>query len=114
MDIHDDDYCFGCGKKNSSGLHLQHQRLEEDLLMVEFVVGKEHVGWRDTLHGGIISLIFDDLLGKTALSQKVNASTARLEVRYYKQTRVGEKLIFFARLKKRVKNCYGLISKQKT
>ncbi len=103
MDIHDDDYCFGCGKKNEAGLHLEHQRLGDGLIKVDFIVGKQHVGWHDTLHGGLISCIFDDLLGKTAMDHGVYAATARLEVRYLKQSKVGEKLSFYARLLKRVK-----------
>jgi uncharacterized protein (TIGR00369 family) len=103
MSVHDDDYCFGCGKKNDMGLRLRHQRLDDDLIKVEFTVGKGHVGWKDTLHGGIISCIFDDLLGKTAMNLGVHAATARLEVRYHKQSRVGEKLTFYARMVKRAK-----------
>jgi len=103
MNIHDDDYCFGCGVKNEIGLHLKHKHMDNGLIKVDFTVGKEHVGWYNTLHGGLVSLIFDDLLGKTALSQGVHAATARLEVRYLKQSKVGDKLSFYARLLKRVK-----------
>lgn len=103
MNAHDDEYCFGCGTRNEVGLHLKHQHPSDGVIKVEFTVGREHVGWSDTLHGGLISCIFDDLLGKTAMKQGVHAATARLEVRYLKQTKVGEKLTFYARLVKRVK-----------
>jgi uncharacterized protein (TIGR00369 family) len=88
--LQDDNYCFVCGEKNSSGLHLKFS-LMEGKVSTEFVPEKTHQGYKDIVHGGIISTLIDETMVKTALLQGMTAITAEITVRFKNPLMVGEK-----------------------
>src|SRR5436309_2881661 len=53
--------CFVCGESNVVGLNL---RFETDGKVVHgrFTPRAEHVGFRDVVHGGIISTLLDEIM----------------------------------------------------
>jgi acyl-coenzyme A thioesterase PaaI-like protein len=66
----------------------------------EFIADKRYCGWSRYLHGGVISLIFDELLGWVSFYLGYDAVTARLEVRYRQPVPVGSMLILKGELKR--------------
>jgi acyl-coenzyme A thioesterase PaaI-like protein len=70
--------CFACGQDNPIGLKI-HFDFDGDTCTAEFTPNENHVGFQDTVHGGIIYTALDD--------------TAKCEVRYRQPSRVGEKLL---------------------
>jgi uncharacterized protein (TIGR00369 family) len=96
-DLEDDHYCFACGEKNPSGLHLAF-RIQDGKVFAEFVPQKIHQGYRDIVHGGIISTIIDEAMVKAALMQGMPAVTAEITVRFKNPLMAGEKLIVEARI----------------
>jgi uncharacterized protein (TIGR00369 family) len=84
--LQDDNHCFVCGEKNQVGLHLKFSIRE----------GKIHQGYKDIVHGGIISTIIDEAMVKAAIMQGIPAVTAEITVRFKKTLRVGEKVLIEA------------------
>ncbi len=81
--------CFVCGEANSSGLNL---RFETDgrLVQTRFVPRPEHVGFRNTVHGGIIASLLDEVMvWACAVSTKSFAYCAEIKVRYVQPVRPG-------------------------
>ena len=81
--------CFACGKDNPIGLRIQFH-LDGETCTAEFTPGENHVGWQDTVHGGIIYAALDDVMANVLYLQGRKAHTAKCEVRYRLPLRVGE------------------------
>jgi len=81
--------CFACGKDNPIGLRIEFQ-YDGDVCRAEFTPNENHVGWEDTVHGGIIYSALDDVTANVLYRQGRKAHTARCEVRYREPLRVGE------------------------
>ena len=57
--------CFVCGTDNPFGLHARFLELEDGRLCAEFEAQDHHQGYPDRMHGGIISSILDEMIGRT-------------------------------------------------
>jgi acyl-coenzyme A thioesterase PaaI-like protein len=84
--------CFACGKDNPIGLQIVFH-VEGDQCTAEFTPNENHVGWEDTVHGGILYSALDDVTANVLYQQKRKAHTARCEIRYRQPARVGEPLL---------------------
>ena len=98
-----DGYCFCCGASNPSGLHLDVLKDGSTGVKSEFMALRRYCGWSQYLHGGVISLIFDELLGWVAFHLGYDALTARLEVRYRQPMPLESRLILKAALEKEIR-----------
>lgn len=83
--------CFACGPDNPIGLHIRFD-VEGDHCTAEFTPNENHVGFSDTVHGGIIYTALDDVTANILYQQGRKAHTARCEIRYRQPARVGETL----------------------
>ncbi len=97
--LEDDNFCFVCGEKNPSGLHLLFS-LNEGKVLTEFIPQKIHQGYKDIVHGGIISTVLDEAMVKAALMQGMPAVTAEITVRFRNPLMAGEKAIVEAEITK--------------
>jgi len=84
--------CFACGKDNPVGLQIDFL-VEGNECSAEFTPNENHVGWQDTVHGGIIYSALDDVTANVLYQQNRKAHTARCEIRYRQAARVGETLL---------------------
>jgi acyl-coenzyme A thioesterase PaaI-like protein len=81
--------CFACGPDNPIGLKIDFD-CNGDRCTAEFTPNENHVGWEDTVHGGIIYSAMDDVTANVLYKQGVKAHTARCEIRYRQPLFVGE------------------------
>ena len=72
-------HCFGCGELHPTGLHLIAHAGEGQNLTAVFTVTEDHQGAPGLAHGGLLSLAFDEALGKLMWLIRSPAVTARLE-----------------------------------
>lgn len=96
----DDGYCFACGPKNPQGLKLDFYAVG-DALRADFVPLKEHQGYTDIIHGGIITTILDEAMAKAAIQKGIFAVTAQITVRFKEPLKVGEMAFVEAKMDKR-------------
>jgi acyl-coenzyme A thioesterase PaaI-like protein len=97
--LKDDHYCFVCGEKNPSGLHLRFS-LQDGKVRTEFSPQKIHQGYKDIIHGGLISTLLDEAMVKAALMQGMPSVTAEITVRFKNPLKVGEKAMVEAVIEK--------------
>jgi len=83
--------CFACGQDNPVGLKIRFD-VDGDECTAEFTPNENHVGFQDTVHGGIIYTALDDVTANILYQQGRKAHTARCEIRYRQPARVGEAL----------------------
>jgi acyl-coenzyme A thioesterase PaaI-like protein len=81
--------CFACGADNPIGLRINFE-LQGDRVTAQFTPGEHHVGFANTVHGGIIYAALDDVMANCLYLQNIKAHTARCEIRYRKALAVGE------------------------
>jgi acyl-coenzyme A thioesterase PaaI-like protein len=103
MELIKDNHCFVCGKENREGLKLQVVRDGDRGVRSEFVAHEHYRGWSKYLHGGMVSLIFDELLGWNAFYLGYDAVTARMEIRYRRPIPLGSRVLFKGFLEKEAK-----------
>ncbi len=97
MKLEDDGYCFVCGPKNPIGLKLDFH-FNGKTIKTEFIPKKEHQGYLDIVHGGIISTLLDEVMVKLAIAMDIPAVTAQMDIRLRKAVKVGEKITFEAKM----------------
>jgi acyl-coenzyme A thioesterase PaaI-like protein len=85
-------HCFGCGDLHPTGLHLVAHVGEGANLTAEFTVTHDHQGAPGLAHGGLLSLAFDEALGKLMWLIRSPAVTARLETDFLKPVPMGSTL----------------------
>ena len=91
-------HCFGCGDLHPTGLHLVAHVGEGANLTAEFTVTHDHQGAPGLAHGGLLSLAFDEALGKLMWLIRSPAVTARLETDFLKPVPMGSTLHITAEL----------------
>jgi acyl-coenzyme A thioesterase PaaI-like protein len=84
--------CFACGTDNPIGLKIDFH-VNGDECTAEFTPNENHVGFQNTVHGGIIYTALDDVTANILYQQGRKAHTARCEIRYRLPSVVGEKLL---------------------
>jgi acyl-coenzyme A thioesterase PaaI-like protein len=67
-------------------------------ITAEFVVSENHQGAPGLAHGGLLSLAFDEALGKLMWLLRAPAVTARLETDFIKPVPMGSKLFITAEI----------------
>jgi len=81
--------CFACGPDNPVGLHINFE-CDGDTCIAQFTPTQNHVGWENTVHGGIIYSALDDVTANVMYKQGRKAHTAKCEIRYRQPLLVGE------------------------
>ena len=85
--------CFVCGESNPAGLNL---RFETDgrIVQARFAPRAEHVGFRQTVHGGLIATLLDEIMvWACAVQTQRFAFCAELNVRFLSPVRPGDALV---------------------
>jgi len=91
-------HCFGCGDLHPTGLHLVAHAGEASNLTAEFTVTENHQGAPGLAHGGLLSLAFDEALGKLMWLLRTPAVTARLETDFLLPVPIGTTLYISAEI----------------
>lgn len=91
-------HCFGCGELHPTGLHLIAFAGAGADLTAQFTVSESHQGAPGLAHGGLLSLAFDEALGKLMWLIRSPAVTARLETDFLKPVPIGSTLYISAQI----------------
>jgi uncharacterized protein (TIGR00369 family) len=84
--------CFVCGRDNPHGLRVEFFE-DGQKVFAEFTPAEHHQGWPGVLHGGIISALLDETIGRVAFLHDRWVQTARLELRFIKPAPLGKRLL---------------------
>jgi uncharacterized protein (TIGR00369 family) len=94
--------CFVCGTDNHMGLHTQFLELEDGRLCALFTAQEEHQSYPGRVHGGVLSAIIDEVIGRTIQIKhpEVFGVTIELTVKFRKPVPYGVPLKVIAKLTK--------------
>lgn len=113
MELADNGYCFVCGPKNPIGLKLNFH-FNGKSIKTQFTPKKEHQGYLNIVHGGIISTVLDEAMVKLALAMNIPAVTASMEIRLRRALNVGETINVEAEILKNTKKTLETYAKAVT
>ena len=97
--------CIGCSPDNPLGLHLDFWEDGEDVVSW-WAPTPDHQGWIDTLHGGVQSLLLDEVAG-WVVTRKLQTTgvTSKMEVQYVKPISTNDsQLTIRARISRQMRN----------
>lgn len=98
--------CFGCGTNNPIGLRMTFYR-QGDAVCSDVVLKRQHVGWQNMAHGGIISTLLDEVMAWTIMYfRKIFFVTRKMEIKYVRPVMIGVPLTVKGRLTKERKPPY--------
>ena len=76
--------CFVCGLENDFGLKLSFYKEEDGSVVVNYTVPAHYQGYPGVVHGGIVTTMMDEILGRVFMMDDPNRFmfTAKLTSRY--------------------------------
>lgn len=82
--------CFACGPDNPVGLGIRYALDDDGRCHAQFTPTEHHVGYQNTVHGGILFAALDDVMANVMYLANRKAHTARCEIRYRQALEVGQ------------------------
>jgi uncharacterized protein (TIGR00369 family) len=101
--------CLVCGLKNNLGLKAHFYELENKELVGIFKPIEEHQGYPERLHGGIISAILDETIGRAILmnyEEDVWFVTVEFNIRFKKPVPIDGEIKVTAHVTKETNRIY--------
>ncbi len=90
--------CFVCGEANPLGMKLQFQT-DGNVVQSRLVPRPEHVGFKGTVHGGILSTVLDEIMvWACAVRTRRFAFCGELTVRFLQPVQPDQELIAIGEL----------------
>jgi uncharacterized protein (TIGR00369 family) len=84
--------CFVCGEANPLGLGLKFET-DGHVVRARFTPRPEHIGFKDTIHGGILATLLDEIMvWACGVRTKRFAYCAEMTVRFSSPARPGREL----------------------
>jgi len=84
--------CFVCGMENPIGLKAFFYDDDDGRVMARFTPCQEHQGYPGFTHGGIISALLDEVIGRVVTARDIWAVTAKLELKFRKPVPLEEEV----------------------
>ncbi len=98
--------CFVCGIENRIGLQLKFYSDDEGRCITRFQPKPEHQGFPGQLHGGLISSLLDEAMGRVLIREDVWAMTGRLEIKFSKPVPLDQELTVVGELTRNRSRAY--------
>jgi uncharacterized protein (TIGR00369 family) len=89
--------CFICGDKNPIGLNVPFY-VKDQKVVAEYTAGRHFEGYKDILHGGILSALLDEVMIRSVLALGIYALTSEIKVKFKKIVKIGDKLFLEGRM----------------
>jgi acyl-coenzyme A thioesterase PaaI-like protein len=98
--------CFVCGTENPIGLKLKFYTDDEGRCITRFQPREEHQGYPGHLHGGVISTLLDETMGRVLIHQNIWAITGRLQIKFAKPVPLDRELTVIGELTRNRSRAY--------
>jgi uncharacterized protein (TIGR00369 family) len=93
--------CFVCGESNPAGVHVRFYEQDDGSLLARFTGADPHQGYPGRMHGGVISAIMDETMGRAIMiahGEAIWGVTAELSIRFLKPVPLGVELTAIGRI----------------
>jgi uncharacterized protein (TIGR00369 family) len=93
--------CFVCGECNPAGVHVRFYEQEDGSVLARFTGQDHHQGYPGRMHGGVISAIMDETMGRAIMiphGDSFMGVTVELNVRFRRPVPLGVELVAVGRI----------------
>ena len=105
MQVENNNMCFACGEKNPYGLKLKFDiDKEKHEASSKIVISNNYQSWKDIVHGGIVSLMLDEVAVYAVSSYDKACVTAELKVKFRKPVPTNKEITIKAKVIENKKN----------
>lgn len=92
--------CIVCGRENHRGLNIRFA-VDGDTIRSEVPFNDEMCGFKDVVHGGILTAVLDEAMGWAAsYGSRRMCQAAELNIRFVQPVHAGDKVMVTARLER--------------
>ena len=101
--------CLVCGLQNDLGLYTSFYELENGELLAIFKPREEHQSYPGRLHGGLVSTILDETMGRAIMidhAHKFWGVTVEISIRFKKPVPLDQELRIIGRITKDAKRMF--------
>ena len=87
--------CFVCGESNPAGVHVRFYEQEDGSVLARFCGAEPHQGYPGRMHGGIITAIMDETMGRAIMvrhGEDIWGVTVELTIRFRQPVPLGVEL----------------------
>jgi uncharacterized protein (TIGR00369 family) len=82
--------CYVCGSENPRGLKVRFD-VEEGVVTARFVPHRDHRGYNDRVHGGVMAALLDEVMGwAPSVIKRRFCVAAEIIIRYLKPLPIGQ------------------------
>jgi uncharacterized protein (TIGR00369 family) len=82
--------CYVCGSENPRGLKVRFD-MEEGVVTARFVPHRDHRGYNDRVHGGVMAALLDEVMGwAPSVIKRRFCVAAEIIIRYLKPLPIGQ------------------------
>lgn len=99
MKVSDNHYCFICGHDNPLGFKANIE-MDRELRSAQCTVTipAEFQGWKEMVHGGIISALLDEVCAHAGMTVADTLVTGELKTRFRRPVPVGQEVTAYAQV----------------
>ena len=100
------EMCFACGKDNPISLRLEFSLIDENTARAFFTPDKVHQGYKEIMHGGLVTTLLDEAMAKVLELNQIKAVTGELKTRFKKPVNIGKRLTITGEIKDNYHSLY--------
>jgi acyl-coenzyme A thioesterase PaaI-like protein len=93
-------HCLLCGQNNKRGLKLDFRPTDDGGIETSFECSKTLQGYKDIIHGGVISALLDSVMTNCLFAHGIKAFTAELNTRFLTPVRTKGAVTLRANIEK--------------
>ncbi len=83
--------CLVCGDKNEIGMNLPFD-YDGEVAATEYTAEARFEGYKEVLHGGILTALLDEVMAKAIFGKKILAATVEIKVKFKKPVKTGQNI----------------------
>lgn len=83
--------CLVCGDKNEIGMNLPFD-YDGDVATTEYTAEPRFEGYKEILHGGIVTALLDEVMAKAIFGRRILVATVEVKVKFKKPVKTGERI----------------------
>ncbi|KPJ48933.1 MAG: hypothetical protein AMJ41_03915 [candidate division Zixibacteria bacterium DG_27] len=83
--------CLVCGDKNEIGMNLPFT-YDGEVARTEYTAESRFEGYKEILHGGILTALLDEVMAKAIFGKKILVATVEIRVKFKKPVKTGQKI----------------------
>jgi acyl-coenzyme A thioesterase PaaI-like protein len=98
--------CFVCGRMNPVGLKAFFYEDDDGRVVSHYSIPENYNGYPGVAHGGIVTALLDEAMGRTAIDREIWLMTAKMTTKFHQPTPTETPLTIIAWITRKRRKVY--------